>query len=291
MKNYEHIQSIEKCKGLTRKQFIDQYVKKSLPVVVADKPQWSAFQKFTPAFFKSQYGHIERVINGKTYNFAELLDLCAASEPGNTSPYPIIFDMKVYFPELIPDIKPSSNYGKTNRLWSPLLPKLFSKRIANLNELFFGGKGCSFPVVHIDDFWVHTQLTQIFGDKEFILYAPDQKEFMYPDPNNPRMSLVNNIHEPDLEKFPLFKNAKALKVIVHPGESIYIPSGWWHTTYSHDFNLSYSTDHLNAWNWNIFMNENYKAVKINHPNLAWIVKIYTYTVGRVLSIQEFFLKP
>lgn len=291
MKSYQEIKTIDKCTGLTRKEFLEKYVKNSLPVVIADKPDWAAFQKFTPDFFKSKYGHIQREINGKKYTFSELIDLCVASRPGNTSPYPIIFDMKVYFPELIQDIKPSINYGKRNRLWSPLLPKIFSKRIANLNELFFGGKGCSFPVTHIDDFWVHTQLTQIFGDKEFILYAPDQTDLMYPDPSNKRMSLVNNIHEPDLEKFPLFKNAKALKVIVHQGETVFIPSGWWHSTYSHDFNLSYSTDYLNANNWDVFMDENYNAIKVNHPHLAWVVKIYKFIVGKLLSVQEFFIRP
>ena len=281
MKSFEHIKEIEKCSGLSNKEFYDKYVKNSIPVVLKDKPNWSAFEKFTPEFFKTNYGHLTRTVNGKTYSLNEIIDLCQASTPEKLSPYPNIFNMRVDFPELIPHVQPELEYGKKNRLFSKLLPHLFLKRIENQHQLFFGGNGNSFPNVHIDEFWVHTQLTQIIGKKEFILFAPDQSQYMYPDKESGRRSQVKNIHQPDLENFPLFKNAKALRVIVNPGESIFIPSGWWHTTYIHDFNLSFSLDHVNAFNWDAFMLKNYEAIKINHPKLAWIA-LFFRSIGKPL---------
>lgn len=286
MKSYSHITQIEKCSGLSKREFYNKYVKNSIPVVLTDRPNWSAFNKFTPEFFKSNYGHLTRTFNGKTYTLNEIIDLCQASTPENLSPYPNIFNMRVDFPELIPDVQPELEYGKRNRLFSKLLPHVFLKRIENQHQLFFGGKGNSFPNVHIDEFWVHTQLTQIIGDKEFILYAPDQSQYMYPDAASGRRSQVKNIHQPDLENFPLFKNAKALKVVVHPGESIFIPSGWWHTTYIHNFNLSFSLDHVNEFNWDIFMKINSDVVKINHPKLAWIADLYRVFGGLLFKIKE-----
>ena len=209
-----------------------------------------------------------------------------ASKPEQLAPYPNIFNMQVDFPELIQHVKPRLEYGKKNRLFSKLLPYIFLKRIENQHQLFFGGHGNSFPNVHIDEFWVHTQLTQIIGKKEFILYAPDQSQYMYPDQKSSRKSQVNNIHNPDLENFPLFKNARALKVIVHPGESIFIPSGWWHTTYIHDFNLSFSIDHVNEFNWEVFMLNNYEEIKINHPKFAWIALFYSRIGKYLFNITE-----
>ncbi len=286
MKSYDHINQIERCSGLSKKEFYSKYVKNGLPVVVTDMPNWSAFDKFTPEFFKANYGNLKRTVNGQTYSLTEIIDLCQASTPENKSPYPNIFAMRVDFPELIQDVKPELVYGRSNRLFSKLLPHIFLKRIENQHQLFFGGHGNAFPNVHIDEFWVHTQLTQIIGDKEFILFAPDQTPYMYVDKVSNRKSLVNNIHEPDLDKFPLFKNAKPLKVTVHPGESIFIPSGWWHTTYIHNFNLTFSLDHVNAFNWNAFMDINKEAVRINHPSLAWIVTVYKVIAGKVFNLKE-----
>ncbi len=286
MTSFDHISQIDKRKGLSNAEFLNEYVEKSLPVVICDKPKWSAFDKFTPDFFKKNYGNITKEVQGKTYTLSEIIDLSIVSTPENKSPYPSIFDMGKFFPDLIKDVYPRHVYGKSNRLNSILLPKALIKRIDNKYLLFFGGKGCSFPSLHIDDLWVHTQITQIIGDKEFILYAPDQTQYLYPEDDHERKSKIDNISDPDLKRFPLFKNAKVLKVIVHPGETIFIPSGWWHTTYIHDFNLSFSMDHLNSANWDAFMDENYSFIRINHPYLAWTVKVYKVIVGKIFDIKE-----
>jgi histone arginine demethylase JMJD6 len=290
MKSFDHITRIEKVSGISRKEFLEKYVSNSLPVVICDKPDWKAFDKFTPDFFKQNYGHLNKTIDGKTYSMAEILDLSMASTPENKSPYPCVFDIHSTFPELFSDLRPDLIYGKQNRLYSKMLPGMFYRDNAQFGELFFGGKGCSFPYVHIDHLWVNTQITQIIGDKEFFLYPPDQTPYMYPKPENRRDSAVD-IHDPDYTKFPLFKNARALRVVVHPGESIFMPSGWWHTTYIHNFNLSYALDHLNSRNWNAFMNEVYIGNKNYHPKLGWLIKFYQFMAGRVFNLQEFFMKP
>jgi hypothetical protein len=165
-----------------------------------------------------------------------------------------------------------------------LLPNIISSR-NNGRELFFGGKGCSFPRLHIDVNWVHTQLTQIIGHKEFILYPPEQTPYLYPDAEQPNYSPVNII-DPDYTKYPLFKKAKPFKITLKPGETIFIPSGWWHTTYIHDFNLTYATDHVNAFNWNIFLDKNYLSAKKHYPKIAWGLKVYKVIMGRIFNLKE-----
>jgi len=283
MVNYTHISQIETCSGLSEKEFYNTYVKKSLPVVITDKAEWTSLEKFTPEYFKANYNHLTRTIEGKTYTLSEIIDLCMASTPENKAPYPNIFDVRADFPEYLDDI-PEMFYGKSNRLQSHLLLNFFAKR-TNKQELFFGGKGCSFPTLHIDYLRVHTQLTQIIGEKDFFLYSPDQTPYFYPDKILRNQSPIN-IMEPDLDKYPLFKNAKALKITLKPGETIFIPSGWWHTTYIHNFNLTYAIDHVNSFNWNVFMDEIYLSTKSNYPSLAWTIKVYEAVTGKLFNLKE-----
>ena len=123
--------------------------------------------------------------------------------------------------------------------------------------------------------------------KDFFLYAPDQTPYLYPDENRENYSPVN-ILNPDYSIHPLFKKAKGLKVTLKPGETLFIPSGWWHTTYIHNFNLTYAVDHVNANNWNIYMDKNYLTSKIRRPKLAWILKAYKVSMGKVFNLKESF---
>ena len=274
---------IERCSGLSKKEFYNKYVKNSKPAVITGQAKWTSSEKFTPEYFKSNFDHVKKTIDGKTYSLSEIINLCMKSTPENKAPYPNNYEITEYFPELMEEI-PELYFGKSNRIFSPMLPKVISNRNAQ-RELFFGGKGCSFPRLHIDLNWVHTQLTQIIGEKEFILYSPEQTMNLYPDKDLPNYSTVN-IVDPDYNKHPLFKNAVPLKTILKPGETIFIPSGWWHTTYIHNFNLTYAVDHVNAFNWNIFMDKNYLTAKKYYPKFAWTLKLYKVVMGNIFNLKE-----
>jgi len=274
---------IERCSGLSKKDFYNKYVKNSLPVVVNNNKEWVSSKKFTPEYFKSNYNHVTKTIDGKTYTLTEIIDSCMASTPENKAPYPNIYDASKNFPELLEEI-PDMPYGKSNRLFSPLMPDHIAVR-NNQRELFFGGKGCSFPTLHIDLNHVHTRLTQIIGEKDFILYPPDQTQYLYPEKENPNLSPVN-VTDPDYNKFPLFKNAKALRTTLKPGDTLFIPSGWWHTTYIRNFNLTYADDHVNSFNWNVFMDKNYLVTKSRRPELAWILKVYKVIMEKIFKLKE-----
>ncbi|TBV26712.1 hypothetical protein DMZ43_06505 [Meridianimaribacter sp. CL38] len=283
MEHYAHTLEIDRREGLSKKEFYNSYVKKSLPVVLTDKGEWVSSDKFSTDYLKSHYNHLTRTVNGKSYSLSEIIELCKKSTKENKAPYPNIYDVKRDFPELLNEI-PELLYGKSNRLQSKMLPRFIAK-YTNKRELFFGGKDCSFPTLHIDYLGVHTQLTQIIGDKDFYLYSPDQSACFYPDKIRRNQSPVN-IFEPDLEKYPLFKNAVAIKTTLKPGETLFIPAGWWHTTYIHNFNLTYAIDHVNSFNWNFFMDEYYLSAKKNYPKLASLVKVYKVIMGKIFNAKE-----
>lgn len=71
---------------------------------------------------------------------------------------------------------------------------------------------------------------QIHGYKRFLLFPPEQFECLYPHPvyhPHDRQSQVD-FDAPDYEKFPKFKEVKAVETIVGPGDVLFIPMYWWH---------------------------------------------------------------
>ena len=74
----------------------------------------------------------------------------------------------------------------------------------------------------------------VAGRRQFILFPPEQVANLYPGslnftPAGAPVSLVN-LHEPDFDRYPLFKKAleNAYSAELFPGDAIFIPMLWWH---------------------------------------------------------------
>jgi len=283
--SYSHLTSIDKRSNLSHQELLTEYIEPGIPVVLTDVAQkWGAMGKFTPAFFKQNYGHLTKEIKGTTYTVAEVVDRILVSSPTNPAPYPCNLNIERYFPELLDELKPEIVFGKSDRIKHPLLPKLML-RGTEIYEVFLGGNGASFPYLHVDALFLHTQITQLYGAKDFILYSPDQVEYMYPKPENQKVSQVD-ILNPDYEKFPLFGKAKPIRVTVEEGETILFPTKWWHTTQIHEPSISVGRVHLNTWNWDDFTQDNYDTRKKNHPVVALATLAYGKVLGTLIDVQE-----
>jgi histone arginine demethylase JMJD6 len=275
---------LEKRSGLSYDEFKNEYLFPLKPVVFKDAAKdWKAIGKFTPEFFKKNYGHVVKNMAGRDYTLAEFIDLMMNSDESNPAPYPCKIDVMKYMPDLIPDISPKLRYTLPNRIGNPLIPKGFLGG-ADTFELFFGGVNGWFPYIHYDYMHLHAFITQVYGDKEFIIYTPDQEKYLYIDKNEPWQSLVEKYWEPDYAKFPLFANAKPTKVIVSAGETLFIPCGWWHTARSVTPTISVAYDLLNASNWSQFCDDVEFMVKRFHPAKAKLIGAYLKSSGAMMRM-------
>lgn len=280
------ISQIDKRSNISRKELIANYIEPSVPVVLkADATrEWKAMGKITPEFFKTNYAHLTKQIKGVTYTMPEYVDLMLASTPENPAPYPFSFNVNAQCPELMEEIKPEIVYAKSDRINNPLLPK-FMLHGTEVYEFFLGGNGASFPFLHVDALSLHTQITQIYGSKDFIFYSPEQAPYMYPREDNDKISQVN-VFKPDYERFPLFRKAEPIRVTVEEGETILFPTKWWHTTQIHEPCISLGRVHVNAANWDAFTNDNFKSWKKYRPAIAVPALLYAKTLGHIMTIQE-----
>jgi histone arginine demethylase JMJD6 len=287
-------EQIERRKGLTYKQFAREYMFANKPVILVDAIEsWAALSRWTPELFKSEFGDMTFVLDEELkrkaaytaipdaarYRMSDYIDQVLASTEAAPAPYfrnRVLYDE---FPTLVPDIQPLPSYFQPN--WLPDRYLLGSVgEVLNRGaaiELYIGGKGGSFPVLHYDGAASHAFLMQIYGRKKFILYSPSQERFLYPSPEKPNLSMVNSIDAPDLDKFPLFAHAVPITFVLEPGEMAFIPSRWWHTTKMLTPSISVSINTVNQSNWQALID--YVAMRQNNPLVSVASRAYLTGAG------------
>ncbi len=67
---------------------------------------------------------------------------------------------------------------------------------------------------------------QVVGTKHFILFSPGQTRKLYRAGRGTHCGFDPNL--PDYERFPLARGARGWQCTLQPGESLYIPVGWYH---------------------------------------------------------------
>jgi histone arginine demethylase JMJD6 len=276
---------VDRRSNISRRELIEEYIVPGRPVVLTDAARaWPAMGKITPEYLAAHYGHLTKEVKGTRYTLAEYVDLMRASTPAAPAPYPFSLNMEHAMPELLAELRPDIVYAKSDRVRHPLLPKMFLLNTTPY-ELFLGGNGASFPYLHVDALFLHTQITQLYGAKEFFLYPPSQQQYMYPRPDNAKVSQVD-VLQPDYAKFPLFRQAQPIVFTVQQGETLIFPTGWWHTTKIHEPCISYGRVHLNAGNWDAFARDHFELRKTKHRAFATAALLYSNALGKVLDWHE-----
>lgn len=278
--------------NLSHEDFVRQYLNPCRPVIITDAARdWKAYSKWMPEFFKEELGSKDVEVNGKQDKLRDFINLVLTSTNDNPAPYLHGTDILGLFPELMPDIQPHLTYMLPNRLMSRFLFFLWLRKPAmreGFPELLIGGKGGQFPVLHYDGWYTHAFITQLYGDKEFTLYPPEQVKYLYPMEKNWNNSSIQDIQYPNLDRYPLFAKATPLKAIVKEGETIFLPSGWWHTTRMLTTSIAVSLNSVSESNWQQFSKEVVRLLrhKYNKPIVAIAAKVYLAGLGLLLSFLE-----
>lgn len=215
---------VEKVSGLSSEEFKKRYFNAGVPVILQDfvskdSPAWT---KWNYDYFKEIAGDKEVDLLGKEdasndkaasspvarMKFGEYLDLIER-EPTDLRIF--LFNLMKLKPELNKDIIYNDLTGGKVLQWLPYL--------------FFGGAGSS-TRNHFDIDMSNVFLSQYKGVKKIWLFPLDQSDLMYKLPYN--FHSIANLKDPDYEKFPALKYLKGYEAEIHPGETIFMPSGWWH---------------------------------------------------------------
>lgn len=80
---------------------------------------------------------------------------------------------------------------------------------------------------------------QVMGSKRIFLAPPHHDAYLYTREANPLLfGSPFDPEAPDFDRYPLARQARMLEIVVHPGDMLYVPAGWYHQVRALTFSLS-----------------------------------------------------
>lgn len=225
-----HLEPIDTVANITPEEFKTKYYQTQTPVVITEMAkEWPAYKKWNWDYFKNIVGDkkvgLYNNIKSDSYTpintaddyktFGEYVDMI---QKGPAAWRIFLFNIFDHAPQLIKDFT-----------WPEHLMKGFVKKYP---MLFTGGQG-SVTHMHFDIDISHILHTQFAGRKRVLLFPYDQKDKLYRKPFEV-LSLADfsgyaeNNGMPDYEKFPALKYAEGYDLILNPGDTLFMPAGYWH---------------------------------------------------------------
>ena len=232
---------IDVVDDISREEFYERYLKPRKPVVIRNMAlKWPAYHKWTLDYMKSVVGSVEvplydsskadpsAPINAASAKmpFDQYIDLIA-SEPTDLRIF--LFDPMKSAPKLLEDY---------------IFPKdLMGGFLDKYPNMFFGGKG-SETFLHYDIDMAHIFHTHFNGKKRILLFDYKWKDRLYKLPFATYALEDYNIADPDFKKFPALEGVQGIECFLEHGDTLFMPSGWWHWMQYLDGSFSIS---LRAW--------------------------------------------
>jgi histone arginine demethylase JMJD6 len=268
-----------------RRRYVREYLNSLEPVIVLGAiDHWPARVKWTPSFFKERYGSLEVTVDDKIWKLGDLIDRILNSTPEDPAPYLHNQLVADWPPQLSADISPMPECTRPNYLESRLFP---ARRALTYVELYIGGTGAAFPVVHYDGWHTHAFLMQLYGTKAYLVFPPDQSRFLYPRAGiEANKSAIPDIENVDLSRFPLYAQAEGKRFELHPGETLFVPAGWWHTARILSTSITVSINGVSSANWSDFRRDYCATFARPLGVKGALVTAYLWVLGGFLSLID-----
>jgi hypothetical protein len=231
---------------ISERQFIEEHLRPEVPALLSGVcAEWEACHLWTPEYFRSLAPDLRIPI--KSYradsidvsywtlsDYSEFLINSAAKShgeaaSGDTAPYCHDIPIFAMVESLVEDCNPFPRQ---------LLPSWYRKRWWRYAQFFLGPRNSLTPL-HFDTLLTHNIFFQIRGRKRFILLPADQTVFC--GRRDWRWFDIDP-EKPDLRKFPGYRQATPIEVIVKPGDILYIPPGTLHHVRSLETSVSFNID-------------------------------------------------
>src|ERR1700744_1632604 len=235
------LKPIDTVDTISEADFKKNYLEARRPLVIKNLTQtWPALQKWTFDYLKETVGDItvplydsskadpSKPINASAaeMKFGDYIDLIQ-KEPTDLRIF--LFDPIKSAPRLLDD------YRSPSDLMGGFLDKY--------PNMFFGGKG-SVTFMHYDIDLAHIFHTHFNGRKHVILFDNKWSERLYRIPYATYALEDYDIEKPDFKKFPALDGVEGQEAILEHGDTLFMPTGYWHWMKYLDGSFSIS---LRAW--------------------------------------------
>lgn len=243
-----HVSSVPRIHKPSRAELYEQCVQPQRPAILTGMlDDWPCSGRWSPEYFASTFGdhQVEVEIQGNqepsSYfperkhlhtdlaTFVSMLDI--ESPIHYLSQWPILRDVSL----LQRDVGSLERY----QVLPSYVPRALQKHLRLQPNFWFGPAG-AFSPLHFDN--ADNLFAQIHGEKRFVLFSPDQRENLYYPWTETQLIHFSpvNVADPDLERFPLFAQARAMDCTLVPGDLLFLPAKWWHYVYACTTSISLS---------------------------------------------------
>ncbi|MGZ3862244.1 MAG: cupin-like domain-containing protein [Bacteroidia bacterium] len=232
----ELLQKVDVVQDISPEDFYKRYFKTQTPLVIKGMARNTfAGRWWSLDYFKDTMGD----------TVVDVYD----NKKGNPSSANTTADMKMKLSDFINEISSSEKCDLRIFLYNmfkhnPQLkkefpcPKLFEGLLDKIGHMFFGGKNTTVRI-HYDIDMSNVMHTHFGGKKRVVLIAPEYSYLLYCLPLN-TYSLIDP-DKPDYKRYPGLALVKGYDFIIEPGDSVFIPAGYWHymTYLEPGFSVSY----------------------------------------------------
>lgn len=214
---------------LDPKVFKEEFYKPGLPVVIKNlSKDWAAYSKWNWDYFKQLVGDkkvpLYNNIKSDAYTpintaddyktFGEYIDMISKGPAGWRI---FLFNIFDHAPQLTKDFT-----------WPEHMMKGFVKKY----PMLFVGGATSITHMHFDIDMSHILHTQFVGRKRVLMFPYKEQHKLYRKPWEV-LSLADfsNYYvegKVDYEKFPALKLAEGIDLTLEPGDTLFMPAGYWH---------------------------------------------------------------
>lgn len=212
-------------------EFHDNFVVPGIPVVLSNAQEILPMH-LTTDYMNEKYGdrRVPLEVNTSKQKVVYLQDYLKFQDKDLSMLYLRNLQMAEWFPQELEKFSLPPHFGldllKDPSFAGPCVPTSWR----NWFEFFICTTECrGFPFCHQDTCNTHAFFLQIQGQKEIIAFPPSDSDYLYPIEPSRKRSMVDDVFQPNLHRYPLMKKATRHLVTLEPGDIMFLPMNWWHS--------------------------------------------------------------
>jgi hypothetical protein len=231
---------IDRRADVSRKEFLDLYYSRNEPVLLTDVcDRWPARSLWTPSYLADKLGsvEIEVMANRESDSHYEV----------NANQHRYLMPFDEYAAKVEASSRSNDTYLVANNkllsaeaaipLWDEfdLDERYLSPDPDRSHAFFWFGPAGTITPLHHDT--VNVLFNQVDGWKHIMLIPALEIHRLY---NNIGVFSDVNPLNPDLKRYPMFADVHQIHVDIGPGQTLFIPAGWWHHVEATEMSISIS---------------------------------------------------
>lgn len=230
---------IERKYKLSREAFLNNYYTTNRPVIIQGAlDDWKALSKWNPTWLKQRFG--ERLVEIQTNRNSDPLYEINMKQHQQQILFGDYMDMIMNNDSTNDFYMTANNTSKNmealHELWDDvgMLPEYLDSQNKQKSFLWLGPAGTITPLHHD---LTNNLMAQIYGRKLIKLIPAHHMPHIY---NHLHCYSEVDMDNIDYERYPLFKNANIIELILEPGEILFLPVGCWHYVRGLDISITMS---------------------------------------------------